>query len=130
MPSVLNANICWEFIISPFLIIISLFLKSDPENLIKLFFFIFLFIIKYLGFALLGKNCACSTGIIVSNGFLIIAPVITSIVENFGTFLIFGLSPAAKVFIILNFKDFFLLRFLVSFELIANPSNAVLFAAG
>jgi hypothetical protein len=77
-----------------------------------------------------GKNCACSIGMMVSNGFLTIAPVITSIAENFGTFLIFGLSPAAKVFIILNFKDFFLLRFLVSFELIANPSNAVLFAAG
>ena len=39
----------------------------------------------------------------VSKGFLIIAPVITSIHDNLGTFLILGLSPAAIVFIILNF---------------------------
>ena len=58
------------------------------------------------------------------------APVITSIVENFGIFLIFGLSPAASVFIILNFLLFLLLKRLVSTELIAKPSYAVLSDAG
>ena len=62
----------------------------------------------------------------VSKGFLIITPVITSIHDNLGTFLILGLSPAAIVFIILNFWNLFF----VSFEFIAKPSNAVLLSMG
>ncbi|GIS77220.1 MAG: hypothetical protein CM1200mP13_05790 [Candidatus Pelagibacterales bacterium] len=108
----------------------SFFLKSDPTNLIKLFFFIFLFIIKYLGFVCLGKKFCLFYRNYSIKRFFDYSPCHHLNCENFGTFLIFGLSPAAKVFIILNFKDFFLLRFLGSFELIANPSNAVLFAAG
>ena len=66
----------------------------------------------------------------VSKGFLIIAPVITSTHEYLGIFLIFGLSPAAIVFSIFNLISLFLFAFLVSFELIAKPSKAVLFADG
>ena len=88
-PKVLKARICCEFTISPFFIILSPFLKSDPKNLIKLFFFIFLFIIIYFGLVEFGKNLICSIGITVSNGFLIIAPVVTSIVENLEIFFLF-----------------------------------------
>ncbi|SVA64306.1 uncharacterized protein METZ01_LOCUS117160, partial [marine metagenome] len=55
----------------------------------------------------------------VSKGLGIKAPVITSIVVNFLIFFILGLSPAAKVFKILNFFIFLLLALLVSLELIA-----------
>jgi len=66
----------------------------------------------------------------VSKGFGIKAPVITSIVLNFLTFFIFGLSPAANVFKILNFFIFLLLNLFVSCELTAKPSKAVLLPAG
>ena len=66
----------------------------------------------------------------VSKGFFITAPVITSIVEYLEIFFILGLSPAARIFIILNFIDFLLSILFVSLELIAKPSNAVLLAAG
>ena len=77
-----------------------------------------------------GKKFIFSIGITVSNGFFIIAPVITSIAENFGTFFIAGLSPAAIVLSILNCLIFFLLKPIVSLELTAYPSKAELFAAG
>ena len=39
--------------------------------------------------------------------------------------MILGLAPAAIVFNILNFLKFFFVNLLVSFEIIANPSNEV-----
>ncbi|GIS66339.1 MAG: hypothetical protein CM1200mP5_1230 [Candidatus Pelagibacterales bacterium] len=51
--------------------ILSPFLKSDPENLIKFFFLIFLFIIMFFGFDEFGKNLICSIGITVSKGFFL-----------------------------------------------------------
>ena len=95
------------------------FLKSDPAGRINSFFFNLFFRIKYLDFDLFTNNSAFSTGIIVSNGFWTIAPVITSIAEYLGIFLIYGLSPAAKVLIILNFFGFLMFSEFVSLEFIA-----------
>ena len=58
------------------------------------------------------------------------APVITSTVSNFFILFNFGLSPADIVFKILKFCKLFLLRFFVSLELMAKPSNAALVPAG
>ena len=50
--------------------------------------------------------------------------------ENFLTFLLKGLSPAAIDPMILKSLLFFLLNLLVSLELIAKPSNAALLSDG
>ena len=104
------------------------FLKSDPQNRTNWFFFILLSIDKNLFFFnfIIFAN---STGIIVSKGFGIIAPVIISIQVNF-LYFTFGLSPAAKTFKTLNFISFLFEVYFESDDLIANPSKAELLAAG
>ena len=71
-----------------------------------------------------------SIGIIVSKFLGISAPVITSTASNLFVFFKDGLSPADIVFKILKFCELFLFNLIVSFELIAKPSNAALVPAG